>query len=81
MRIVTGSNTNREIISSEWFSSIQATIGIVAVKKDKGWKAFIGLCSGQDRKFDEKYIADLGTPIRKDIAEAIFPQIKIKYIY
>ena len=68
------------IITCEWFNTIQGMIGIVAVRRIDGWRAFIGSCAGKDSEADQQLIADLGCPVKKRIAEAVFPQIRERYI-
>ena len=63
----------RKILCSEWFSpgGTAETIGIVAAESDDGWKAYMGIAAGYDKKSDEQHIADWGSKLPSKIAFAV----------
>lgn len=62
-----------KITNSIWFTlGTGQCIGIVTIKNEVGQKkAYIGLSKGLDAGLDSKYIAENGTPVRKEILQAI----------
>lgn len=63
---------NGKIIGHAWFSG-KDTVGVVAIQRVDGWRAFIGVAKTNDPEHDKKYIVSWGAVLPKDIAIAMFP--------
>lgn len=64
-----------KVLGSVWFG----TIGIVAVRSfNDDWKCYIGIGTGYSKALDQQEIAQLGKPVGKDIATAVFKELDPK---
>ena len=65
----------KKIIQTQWRCG---TIGIVAVERDAGWCAYIGIVPGTDEETDAQYVADWGEKLTEEEAVGFFPSLKNK---
>lgn len=63
-----------DILDSVWFGNLTegTTIGIVKINTGYGVKWYIGLAEGDDKSYDEQFIAKWGTPIFPDQLKEFF---------
>lgn len=62
-----------EILDVKWRSA-RDTVGIVAIKTHRGWKAYIGVAKIEDEANGAIYIALHGAHLMPQEAYAFFPQ-------
>lgn len=68
---------NYNILDTIWRTGLN-TIGVVAIKTNTGWKAYMGVADGFSEKEDKYKIASSGTKLRKAEAIAFFPKLDPK---
>ena len=66
----------------EWIA-LDAYVIAVAVQGgfEKDWAAYIGAVKGQDHTVEWRDVKDHGAKLKKEVAEAIFPQWASKYVW
>ena len=75
------------ILATRWLTNKYAFMGCVAIETDthefdatkRTWKAYIGICRGDDPKSDMHYIAAWGASLYEQEARGFFPEITRKY--
>ena len=63
------------VIDSVWFTARDSTIGAVAIRTTRGWKAYISSVAGHSEELDSQYVARWGAKLPKEIAVAMFPKL------
>ena len=84
-------NTNERlqynILAVRWLTNRDAFMGVVAIETDtheedttkRTWKAYVGICRGDDPKSDMQYIAAWGAALFEQEARGFFPEITRAY--
>ena len=63
-----------KILDYVWYSG-KDCVGIVAVQRYEGWRAFIGYSRGGSEAEDLEYIKSWGAALPKEMAFAAFPDL------
>jgi hypothetical protein len=62
------------------YCSLDKYILAVASTNPVGWTAYIGIVEGRDHDAEAQGVIESGTPLREEIARAMFPEFaKVEY--
>jgi hypothetical protein len=70
-----------KILGDWWCCNSLGNMGVVAIETFEvtgEWKAYMGICNGDDVLIDQQMIAAYGNGLSPEIAHAFFPYLDVK---
>lgn len=72
---------NDKIMAVRWLTGNMGSFGVVAVRREDGWKAYLGTAKGYSEDSDAAHIAAHGAPLMEGEGRGFFPRIDEPYDY